>query len=100
MATPTTRSVIEAADSWPPDGTPDDAQRHDREESRRVARVNLKDGCDVFDLSATSINRDPASPALATTFANRGLLQGRRLRAGILTVQRAAPLRRRRSRPA
>ena len=44
------------------------------EESRRVARVN-SGGCDVFDLSATSINCDPASPAPATTFANRGLLK-------------------------
>ena len=40
------------------------------------------------DLSATSINCDPASPAPATTFANRGLRAGASA-LGSLTVQRS-----------
>lgn len=89
-----------------PDGNPDDAQcvieAADRlasmerrtmlnamiEESRLVARVH-SGGCDVFDLSATSINCDPASPAPATTFANRGLLKAGASALGSLTVQRS-----------
>ena len=57
------------------------------EESRRVA-ISLGGGCDVFDLTATSINCDPANASAATTFANRGVLKSGASALGSLTVSR------------
>lgn len=59
------------------------------EEARRLARTNTS-GCDVFDLSATSINADPASTAPETTFANYGRLAPTVTSLGTLTVVRTA----------
>ena len=58
------------------------------EESRRVARVN-SGGCDVFRPVRHVDQLRPASPAPATTFANRGLLKAGASALGSLTVQRS-----------